>query len=111
MLATKAAAGFYVIACIDLHAIACDKRRMATLIQKIDAFLADTGLSEHRAGIILAKNGRLIPRLRDGRRVWPETEAAIVDAIERERAKRDVVKGSGQAMSSKQPDSQKSVAS
>ncbi|MCD1619161.1 hypothetical protein K7H20_13910 [Salipiger manganoxidans] len=61
---------------------------MSTLIQEIDAFLAETGLSEHRAGIILASNGRLIPRLRDGGRVWPETEEAVRGAIARERQAR-----------------------
>lgn len=63
---------------------------MSALIQEIDAFLAETGLSEHRAGIILASNGRLIPRLRDGGRVWPETEQVVREAMAREREKRNL---------------------
>lgn len=57
---------------------------MSTLLHEIEQFLAVTGLSEHRAGILLARNGRLIPRLRAGKRVWPETEMAVRKAIQRE---------------------------
>lgn len=59
-----------------------------SLISEIDAFVAELGLSEHRVGILLANNGRLIERLRAGRRVWPETEAAIRAAMTAERRKR-----------------------
>ncbi|MGQ3486090.1 hypothetical protein ACTBW4_01205 [Roseovarius pacificus] len=61
---------------------------MSTLIHQIDEFLTRTGLSEHRAGILLANNGRLIPRLRQGRRIWPETEQRIRDALKRETERR-----------------------
>lgn len=67
-----------------------------TLLSDIEEFRARAGLSEHRTGIILANNGRLIERLRsagrkDGRRrgrVWPETEAAIREALKVEAEKR-----------------------
>jgi len=61
---------------------------MSSLLQELDAFALETGLSEHRVGIILAKNGRLIPRLREGRRIWPETEQQVREAMAKERADR-----------------------
>lgn len=63
---------------------------MNTLLSELDAFVADSGLSEHRVGILLAKNGRLIPRLRDGGRIWPDTEKQIRRAIRKERAARNL---------------------
>ena len=47
------------------------------LIEEIDAFLRESGFSEHRFGILVAKNGRLVERLRSGGRVWPDTEEKI----------------------------------
>jgi len=47
------------------------------LLSDIHAFMAETGLSPFRFGILAVKNGRLVDRLRDGGRVWPETEIAI----------------------------------
>jgi len=47
------------------------------LIVEIDAFLAETRIGEHRFGILAAKNGRLVERLRSGGRVWPETEERV----------------------------------
>jgi len=61
---------------------------MSTLLQELDAFVLETGLSEHRVGIILAKNGRLIPRLREGGRIWPDTEQQVREALAKERADR-----------------------
>jgi len=58
------------------------------LISEIDAFIAETGLSDHRVGFLLAKNGKLIERLRMGRRIWPETEATIRKNLDTERRKR-----------------------
>lgn len=43
------------------------------LLKDIDAFLRAENIGEHRFGILAASNGRLVERLRDGRRVWPET--------------------------------------
>lgn len=47
------------------------------IIKEVRAFMAETGLSAHRVGIIAADNGRLIERLEKGGRVWPETSAKI----------------------------------
>ena len=53
------------------------------LLIDIEAFLTETGMGEYRFGLVAAKNGRLVERLRHGRpngrpaRVWPETEAEI----------------------------------
>ena len=74
----------HVIACIDLHAIACKLRLMTnTLLADIEVCRARLGLGKHRFGILAAKNGRLIERLeacaRRGRspRIAPETEEEI----------------------------------
>lgn len=58
------------------------------IIKDLEQFMQDTGLSAHRAGMLLVNNGRLIERLRAGCRVWPETEAKIRAAIARETVKR-----------------------
>ena len=58
------------------------------IIEEVEAFLAETGLSEHRVGFLLARNGKLVERLRAGRRIWPETEQMIREGIEEERARR-----------------------
>jgi hypothetical protein len=47
------------------------------LLTDIDVFLAETGMGEFRFGLLAARNGRLVERLRAGGRVWPETEAII----------------------------------
>ena len=47
------------------------------LLEDVERCRAEMGLSEHRFGILAAKNGRLIERLRSGGRIWPETEAKI----------------------------------
>jgi hypothetical protein len=56
------------------------------LIQEIDAFLAEFGIGEHRFGILAAKNGRLVERLRSGGRVWPETEQQVREFMNQRRA-------------------------
>ncbi|WP_314188783.1 hypothetical protein [Paracoccus yeei] len=58
------------------------------LLSELEGLMADTGLSAHRVGILCAKNGRIIDRLRAGGRVWPETESEIRSAIRRERSRR-----------------------
>lgn len=63
----------------------------ASLIQEIDAFLAETGIGPHRFGILAAKNGRLVERLRGGGRIWPDTELAIRQFIAAERIRRRAV--------------------
>ena len=58
------------------------------LLNSIEAFKQETGLSDHRIGILLAKNGRLLQRLREGKRLWPDTKANIRIALRRETASR-----------------------
>lgn len=65
------------------------------LLSDIDAFLADTGMGEYRFGLLAAKNGRLVERLRAGTtpkgkpvRIWPETEMQIRAFMMAERQKR-----------------------
>lgn len=69
----------------------------AKLLSDIDAFLAETRMGEFRFGLLAAKNGRLVERLRAGRTdkgkpvlVRPETEQKVRDFMAVERAKRQV---------------------
>ena len=48
-----------------------------TLLQEIDAFLSETRMGESYFGKKAAGNSELVARLREGRRVWPETEAKV----------------------------------
>jgi hypothetical protein len=66
-----------------------------TLLTEIEDFLRETGMSEYRFGLLAARNGRLVDRLRakatpKGRpaRVWPETEAEVRAFIIAERRRR-----------------------
>lgn len=61
---------------------------MANLIDEIDKFLADKKIGGHRFGILAVGNGRLVERLRKGRRVWPETEMKVRAYMLSEREKR-----------------------
>lgn len=63
--------------------------RTALLIE-IDEFLSATGLSEYTFGWLAARNGRLVERLRAGRRIWPETEVQIREFIVSERQRRAI---------------------
>lgn len=56
-----------------------------TLIEDVEAFATETGLSDHRVGIILANNGRLLERLRNGRPLLSTTEATIRQNLRKER--------------------------
>ncbi len=78
------------MACVDMHAKACERPAMHDdILSEVEQFARDTGLSDHRVGILLANNGRLIERLRNpSSRVWPETVARIRAAIDRERRHR-----------------------
>ena len=48
-----------------------------TLIDDIETFLASTGMGACYFGQVAARNSELVKRLRDGGRVWPETEMKI----------------------------------
>lgn len=56
------------------------------LLNEIEAFLAETGLGEHRFGILAARNGRLVERLREGGRIWPETAKQVRAYIKQRKA-------------------------
>jgi hypothetical protein len=60
--------------------------RNAILLHEIDAFLAEKGRGAYRFGLIAAGNGRLVERLREGRRIWPETEMKVRAYILSQRA-------------------------
>lgn len=49
------------------------------LLSKIDAFLSETGMGESYFGKAAAGNSELVRRLRQGGRVWPETERQVVE--------------------------------
>lgn len=49
----------------------------AKLIAEIDAHLATAGYGDDRFGALAANNGRLMKRLRAGKRIWPDTEMKI----------------------------------
>ncbi|ENN89965.1 hypothetical protein [Bartonella bovis] len=51
--------------------------RHSTLIKDIELFLADNKMSPYTFGFKSIKNGRLVSRLRQGGRIWPETEMRI----------------------------------
>lgn len=46
-----------------------------TLLQEIEAFLTDQEMSASYFGKRAVGNSELVPRLRRGGRIWPETEA------------------------------------
>lgn len=60
----------------------------STLLSEIEAFLAETGMSAYYFGILAATNGRLVDRLRGGRKIWPDTEARVRAFIRHERKAR-----------------------
>lgn len=72
---------------VDVNAIACILWLVSqNLLPEIERFLAETGMGEFRFGLLSARNGRLVERLRKGRRVWPETESQIRAYMISERA-------------------------
>ncbi len=50
---------------------------MDELLAEIDAFIERTGMPITKFGLEVCNDGKLIPTLRDGRRVWPETAEKI----------------------------------
>jgi hypothetical protein len=47
------------------------------LLSEIDAFLADKPFGDYAFGLKAVNNGRLVQRLREDGRVWPEQEERI----------------------------------
>ncbi len=60
------------------------KRPHEKLIAEIDAFIAATGMGETYFGAKALGNSKLVARLRDGKRVWPDTEQAVRDFMAKE---------------------------
>jgi hypothetical protein len=55
------------------------------LLDEIEAFLSETGMGESYFGKRATGNSELVFRLRDGKRVWPETAAKVRCFIKRRR--------------------------
>ncbi len=70
--------------------------RHPKLLNAIESFLAATGMGETYFGKKSAKNSEIVDRLRSGGRVWPETEAAVIEFIKDESEKRGLVEGATQ---------------
>lgn len=68
-----------------------------TLLVAIEAFIAETGMGESYFGKKSVGNSELVARLREGRRVWPETAASIRSFIRSERKR---LRSSGRGNSS-----------
>lgn len=51
--------------------------RMNTLLSDIEAFLATHQMPHTRFGEDALSDRRFVKQLREGRRVWPETEAKV----------------------------------
>lgn len=82
----------YIILYVDRYAEAYYGRVMSrTLLSEIEAFLAEHPMSGHRFGMLAIKNGRLVERLQNGGRVWPETEAEVRAFMRVERQRRSKV--------------------
>lgn len=57
------------------------------LLSEIEQFMAETGMGAYSFGFEAVKNGRLVERLRSGRRIWPETQSAVRAFMRTERSK------------------------
>jgi len=51
--------------------------RHSTLLEEIEDYLSRTGMGESYFGKVAVRNSELVARLRNGGRVWPETEEAV----------------------------------
>lgn len=67
-----------------------------TLLSELETFMAETGLSAHRVGILCANNGKLVDRLGQGGRIWPETEEKVRANIAKLRLERTAPKQEAQ---------------
>ena len=52
-----------------------------SLYEKITAFLARHQIAESHFCRNMVRNGRLMERMRDSGRVWPDTETHIIDTM------------------------------
>lgn len=53
------------------------KNIQTALLSDIDKFLEESGLSDTYIGKKACNNSELVKRLRDGGRIWPETEQKL----------------------------------
>ena len=53
------------------------KNIQTALLSDIDKFLEESGLSETYLGKTACNNSELVKRLRNGGRIWPETEQRL----------------------------------
>lgn len=60
--------------------------KTVSLLDEIEGFLEETGMGESYFGKKFARNSELVSRLRDGRRVWPDTEQLVRDGMAAYRA-------------------------
>lgn len=68
----------HVIEGVDVHSIACNDSDMnKTLLLEIEKFQARFPMSDYRFGWLAARNGKLVERLREGGRNWPDTEMRV----------------------------------
>lgn len=51
------------------------------LLAKIETFLSETGIGASYFGKKAVGNSEVVTRLRSGKRVWPETEAQLINFI------------------------------
>ena len=56
-----------------------------TFQSEIEGFLTETGMHPYRFGILAAKNGRLVERVRTGGRFLSDTEAKVREFMAAER--------------------------
>lgn len=59
-----------------------------SLLFEMESAAAELGISVSTLGRLSGQGGRFHERLRDGKRVWPETVTKVRTAIERERLRR-----------------------
>lgn len=59
------------------------------LLKQIDEFLEETGMAETTFGKKSVNDGKFVGRLREGKRVWPETADKATGFIAAERARRE----------------------
>jgi hypothetical protein len=50
---------------------------MATLIHDIEAFCTQSGVAPTQFGLLALNDKAFVAQLRNGRRLWPETEAKV----------------------------------
>lgn len=65
---------------------------MDELLAEIDAFLTRTKMPVTTFGLNVCNDGKLVPTLREGRRVWPETAEKIRSYIKSYKAPKRLIR-------------------